>query len=58
MSARKKLNTAYVGGAIVAAGVFGALATSWAVFFAVLIVLLAFHLYEGNIRPPKNSHVH
>jgi len=35
MSARKKLNTAYVGGAIVAAGVFGALATSWAVFFAV-----------------------
>jgi hypothetical protein len=26
---------------------------SWAVFLVLLILLLAIHLYEGNIRPKK-----
>ena len=51
MSARKKLNTAYVGGSLVMSAVFGLLAESWLVFVIVLIVVLAFHFYEGNIRP-------
>ena len=54
MSARKKLNTAYVGGSLVMSAVFGLLAESWLVFVIVLIVVLAFHFYEGNIRIDKD----
>ena len=53
MSARKKLNTAYIGGSIVMAGAFGMMAGSWLVFVVVLAILVAFQLYEGNIRPEK-----
>jgi hypothetical protein len=54
MSARKKLNSAYVGGSLVISGMFGLMAQSWAVFVLVLIVVLAFHFYEGNIRIDKD----
>ena len=53
MSARKKLNSAYVGGSLVTATVFGLLAQSWLIFGFVLIVLLACNFHEGNIRPTK-----
>ena len=54
MSARKKLNSAYVGGSLVTAAAFGLLAGSWWVFALVLIVLLACNFYEGNIRIDKD----
>ena len=56
MSARKKLNTAYLTGSILMAAAFGGMAESWLVFVIVLIVLVGFHLYEGNIRTknPQN----
>jgi hypothetical protein len=57
MSARKKLNTAYIGGSIAMAAAFGAMAESWLVFVVVLVVLLSFHLYEGNIRTKKDPEV-
>jgi hypothetical protein len=50
MSARKKLNSAYVFGSLFTAGVFGVIGGSWLMFLIVLIVLLVFHRYEGNIR--------
>lgn len=53
MSARKKLNSAYIGGSVVLSGAIGLMAQSWLVFCILLILLLAVHLYEGNIRPKK-----
>jgi hypothetical protein len=53
MSARKKLNSSYVGGSLVLSGAIGLMTQSWAVFLVLLILLLAIHLYEGNIRPKK-----
>ena len=55
MSARKKLNTAYVAGSLVMSGAFGMMAESWLVFGILLIILLAFHVYEGNIRSKHDS---
>ena len=53
MSARKKLNSAYIGGSLVLSGAIGLLAQSWLAFLVLLALLLAAHLYEGNIRPKK-----
>jgi len=53
MSARKKLNSAYVGGSIILSGAIGLMAESWLAFLVLLTHLLAVHLYEGNIRPKK-----
>ena len=53
MSARKKLNSAYVAGSLVLAGAVGLMTQSWTVFLVLLILLLIANLYEGNIRPKK-----
>ena len=53
MSARKKLNSSYIGGSLVLSGAIGLMTQSWAIFLVLLVLLLAIHLYEGNIRPKK-----
>jgi hypothetical protein len=58
MSARKKLNTAYVTGSLVVAGFIGLMTQSLAVFVIVLAVLVALHFYEGNIRIDKGFKPH
>jgi hypothetical protein len=50
MGARQKLNSAYVAGSLIIAGVFGVAAQSWVVFIIVLILILAANLYERNLR--------
>jgi hypothetical protein len=55
MSARKKLNSAYVCGSLVMAGACGLFVGSWWVFIVVLGVLLACNFYEGNIRSKRDS---
>ncbi len=54
MNARNKLNSAYIGGSFLIAGGAGYAANSWWVFGIVLIVLLAIHLNDGNIRPQNH----
>ena len=51
MSIRKQLNTAYLGGCVVTAGVFGLMAENWWMFIVVLVVLLAFRLCERQVQP-------
>lgn len=51
MSARKKLNNAYVTGGLIVAAVFGLMAQSWLVFFILLALSIVANYYEGNIRP-------
>jgi hypothetical protein len=53
MSARTKLNTAYITASVVAAGVISWLTGSWAFFGISLAILLVLHLYEGNLRSKK-----
>ncbi len=55
LSARRKLNVAAVNGAIVIAGVVGALVGSWGVFWLLLVVLLLLGLHGGDIRPRGRS---
>ena len=50
MGARKKLNTAYVTGSLVLSAVLGLAAQSWAVFFVLLVLMLAANFYESNLR--------
>ena len=50
MSARHKLNSAYLAGSLVIAGAAGALTKSWIVFFIVAAVLIAFSVHDGGIR--------
>ena len=51
MSARKKINHAFVNGSLLMAGLAGLATGSWAVFAGVLAVSVALNLYSGNIRP-------
>jgi hypothetical protein len=51
MSARKKLNSIHVTGALVVAGIAGLATGSWAVFLIGAAVLLGLGCYSGNIRP-------
>jgi hypothetical protein len=53
LSARHKLNQAYVTGCVLLAGVAGYLSGSWLVFGIALAVLLAANLYSGDIRPDQ-----
>ena len=53
MSARKKLNIAFVNGSLVVAAAIGLLAGSWPVFWVALAVLLGANIYRGDIRPPR-----
>jgi hypothetical protein len=53
MSARKKLNIAFVNGGLFLASLAGVMAQSWLVFGSVLAALLAVNLCLGEIRPSK-----
>jgi hypothetical protein len=50
MHARQKLNGVYAWGAVVWAGIFGAVANSWWAFGAGLAVLLGLYTWAGSIR--------
>ena len=50
MSAKQKLNIAYLNGALVAAAVDGGLTQSWAVALVVGAALVAGEVWMGNIR--------
>ena len=50
MSARQKLNIAYINSAILFAAVLGGIFQSWTVFVIVAIVLVAMAIYSGSIR--------
>lgn len=51
MSARKKLNQAYVNGALVIAAVVGLATQSWTAFVLATAFLVVAALYAGDIRP-------
>lgn len=51
MSARHKLNVAFLNGALLVAGVLGLGSQSWAVFLIALALLIASGVYMGEIRP-------
>jgi len=53
MSARQKLNTAYIQGGLIVATVIGALAQSWVVFTITAAVLMGLSLLGGEIRPTR-----
>ena len=50
MSAKQKLNIAYLNGALIAAAVVGLLTQSWMVAFIVGAALVAGAVWKGNIR--------
>jgi hypothetical protein len=50
-TARHKLNGAYLLGALLIAGLVGAMFESWTVFMIAAGVLIATNLHDGNIRP-------
>jgi hypothetical protein len=50
MGARHKLNEAHFLGAVLWAGVIGAVTGSWIVFFIALGILLALSIHGGAIR--------
>lgn len=50
MSARNKLNQAYVNGALLIAGVCGAIGQSWSVFTVVAGLLLVLNVLFDEIR--------
>ena len=49
-TAKQKLNGSYVHGALIIAGVLGAISGSWTVFLIATGVLVATSLHDGNIR--------
>jgi hypothetical protein len=49
--ARQKLNSAYTTGALITAGLLGAVTGSWPAFLLASGVLLLMGLYKGEIRP-------
>ena len=51
MSARQKLNAAYVLGSVVIAALVGALFQSWQMFAIAAILLVALCFVGGTIRP-------
>lgn len=55
MNARKKLNAAYVTGAVVMASIIGAITQSWIVFVISTAVLTMLSLHAGEIRLRKND---
>ena len=52
MSARNKLNSAHVNGALIVAGLVGGLAGSWWIFGLALTGLLVSKVLGGDIRLP------
>ena len=50
MSARHKLNSAYLTGSAIIAAILGAMAGSWLVFVVTFAMLAALDMHAGNIR--------
>ncbi len=50
LSARHKLNVAFVNGALIVAGVVGMAFRSWLVFLIVAVVLVVGAIYAGDVR--------
>jgi hypothetical protein len=50
MTAKHKLNSAFVCGAFVFAGMLGGITGSWIVFFIALGILLATSFHDGSLR--------
>src|SRR5947209_11286721 len=53
MSARQKLNRAYMNGSLIIAGIAGLATGSWGVFFITSGILVALNMVSGEIRPPR-----
>jgi hypothetical protein len=49
-SARNKLNTAYIHGSLIIAGLIGAIGESWNIFLLTAAVLTATSVLGGEIR--------
>lgn len=50
MSAKHKLNTSYMNGALIVAGLIGAISGSWTVFTIALAALVIGAVHAGDIR--------
>jgi ABC-type Co2+ transport system permease subunit len=50
LSARKKLNVAFINGALVVAALIGIVFRSWTVFLIVAVVLVIGAIYGGDVR--------
>jgi len=50
MSAKHKLNSAHLHGALAVAALVGAVVGSWPVFWLASVVLVATSLHDGGIR--------
>jgi hypothetical protein len=55
MSARQKINVAYIQGGLIVAAVVGALAQSWVIFAITAATLIGLSLLGGEIRPRRRS---
>jgi hypothetical protein len=54
-SARNKLNTAYIHGFLIIAGLLGAIGDSWNIFILVAAVLTATSVLGGEIRMKQQT---
>lgn len=50
MTAKHKLNSAYIQGTLVIAAMVGILTESWLVFLLVAVVLISAGMHDGSIR--------
>lgn len=50
MSARDKLNRAYLNGALLVAGVFGVIGQSWSIFVMAAVLLSLLSVATGEVR--------
>jgi hypothetical protein len=55
MSARRKLNVAFVNGSLLIAGLAGLATGSWVVFGTAFAVSVALNCYAGSIRPGRSN---
>jgi hypothetical protein len=51
MGARRKLNIAFINGALLIGAVVGVACKSWSVFIVAAVVLIGGALYCGDVRP-------
>ncbi len=49
-TAKHKLNGSYVHGALIIAGILGAISGSWTIFLIAAAVLVATSVHDGSIR--------
>ena len=50
LSARKKLNSAYLTGSLIIAGITGGITGSWTIFLVATTILVGVNLYNDEIR--------